>query len=145
MEIKKQIEQDYVSAMKNREDFNLSVFRMLKAAIKNLEIDKRSELEESEVIKLLKTEKKKRQEAADLYLQGSRSDLAEKEKKEMELIDKYLPKELSDEEINKAITEVCSSLGENKNFGLVMKETMKKLGSQADGQKVSKLVKEILG
>ena len=146
MSIKQQIESDFISAFKQKEEGAVALLRLLKAGIKNLEIEKKGELDESEVVKFLKTEKKKRLEVIEIYDQQNRKDLSDREKKEVEIIEKYLPKSISEEEIKKAIKEAIESLGDNKNnFGMVMKETMKKLGGFAEGQVVSRLVKEILG
>jgi len=142
------IESEFKQALKQRELIKLSVLRLLKSAVKNAEIEKRgkgegSELTEDELIKVIKKEIKKREESIILFRQGQREDLASKEEAELEILKNYLPADLTDEEINKIINEIITEnqLAEPMNFGQLMKLVMAKVGSQADGKKVSLLVK----
>lgn len=150
LKLKDQIEADFKQAMKNKEADKLSVLRMLTSAIKNKEIAQRKgkdvKLTDEQVGDVLRSEIKKRQDATLAYKQGERQDLAEKEKEEITIIEKYLPKQLDDEEIKQIVKEIVDSMGEIsiKDFGKVMGQAMSKVKGKADGNKVSEAVKEIL-
>lgn len=145
MSIKDQIQKDYIDALKQKKDLELSVLRLLKSAIKNKEIDLKKDLNDDDLIAVLNYEKKKRTESAEIYQQQQRTDLAEKEQNEIKIIEKYLPQQLSEAEIIKIIEQVQQELGDDKNnFGLVMKSVMQKLKGGAQGQIVSKLVQQKL-
>jgi len=147
MEISKKIENDFSQALKNRNELEVLVLRQLKTAITNAEIKKnREKLTEEELIKLLRSEIKKRKESIELYQQGGRQELADKEKAEIEIIQKYLPPELSEEQVKAKIQEVISKLGATSqaDMGKVMGAVMKELSGQADGSLVNRLVKESL-
>lgn len=147
MAIRGTIEADLKSSMKNADQNMVGILRLLLSAIHNEEIAKRGRGEDStltfeEEIVVLKREAKKRKEAALLYRQGERTDLAEQEEWEFKAIQKYLPAELSKEEIEKVVTAVIAS-GE-KEFGRVMKEAMRELKGRADGKLVSEVIKALL-
>lgn len=147
MNLLEQIEKDFNQAFKGREELVVLVLRQIKTVLTNAEIAKnRQQLTEEEIIKILRTEIKKRKEAAGLYYQGGRPELAEKEEKEIEIIDHYLPAQLGDEQIKQKIGEVTKRLGatDPAEIGKVMGEVMKELAGQADGSKVNQLVKEVL-
>jgi len=147
MEALKQLEIDFNQALKGRNELVVSVLRQLKTVLANAEIAKsRQKLTEEEVIKLFRSEIKKRKEAAGLYQQGGRQELADKENKEIEIISRYLPPEMGEEAIKKKISEVIAKLGAAgpQDTGKVMGAVMKELSGQADGNKVGQLVKERL-
>lgn len=136
------------TALKEGRSLEVQVLRGVNASIKNKEIEKRSgggdsELSEEEVVEVLKKELKKRKEAVDLYKNGNRLELAEIEEKEAEIIEKYLPEQMSDEEIEKVVVGILSKL-EDKNFGNVMKVVMAELKGKADGKRVTEIVKSKL-
>lgn len=148
MALIEQINDDLKEALKAGDSFTVEVLRGVNAVFKNKSIEKRGkgleeELKEEEVLEILGREVKKRKEAIDLYLQGGRSELAEKENKEIELIQKYLPKQLSREEVEKVVEEVINR-AESKDFAVVMKEAMGELKGKADGKIVSEVVREKL-
>lgn len=146
MSIKARIETDYIGAFKSREGEKVSCLRMLKAAIKNREIDAKKPLDDEGLIALLASELKKRLESVELYSQGGRIDLAEKEKYEIALIQQYLPRQLSDGDlsqlIDKAITEAGAA--SPKEMGAVMKILAPQIKGRADGKRVSLQVQEKL-
>jgi len=147
MEVLQQLETDYSQAFKERNELVVLVLRQLKTVVTNAEIAKnREKLSEEEVMKLLRSEVKKRKEAASLYEQGDRAELAAKENKEIKIIQKYLPPELGEGEINQKISAVIETMGATgpQETGKVMGAVMKELGGQVDGTKVSQLVKEAL-
>lgn len=164
MSLKVKIQDDLESALKEKREIRLSVLRMLLAAISNREIDKRtkawkekpelstedlkkeSQLTDEEIFGVVSSEIKKRKEAVDLYERGNRQELAEKEKKEIEALQSYLPKQMSEEEIKNIAKGVIKKVGakEMKDMGKVMKELMPKVKDKADDSLVSKAVKELL-
>jgi len=158
---KQQIQQDLKEAQLKRDEILVSVLRMLLAAIGNKEIEKRtklsksepiekleelSKLSEEEIIETISSEVKKRKEAILEYEKGERRDLADKEKKEAEILGNYLPQQLTEEEIKKIVKETIEKVGakEMKDIGKVMADLMPKVKGKADGNLVSKVVKESL-
>jgi hypothetical protein len=149
MQFKEQLESDLSQALKSKDALIVSVLRMLKAAWQNLGIELRSqgkELSEEDILRLLKKEIKKRQESIEMFIQGKRQDLADKEKQELEILNKYLPAEVSDESLKEILEKMISEGGEDvkSNFGLLMKKAMEELKDKADGSRVSKIIKEII-
>lgn len=147
MEIKEKIEADLIQALKKKKEVEVLILRMMKSAIKNAEIAKRPQaLTAEDIIKVLRSEIKKRQEAISDYKKGNRQDLADKESQEIEVIKRYLPPELADEELKKIIKKVIAKTKASgpKDFGKVMGMAMKEVAGRADGGKVSQVVKELL-
>lgn len=164
MTLKAKIQEDLTGAVKKREELRLLVFRQLLAAVltkekekryklskekpelKNEEIDKESQLIDEEVIDVISSEAKKRKEAILEFNKGERGDLADKEKKELEILEKYLPEQISEEEVKKITKEAIAKVGatEQKDMGKVMAELMPKLKGKADGSLISRIVKELL-
>mgnify|MGYP001590448673 CR=1 FL=1 len=152
--LKEKIQADLKDSMKQKEELSLSVLRMLSAAILNKEKEKRFKsgkaedivLADEEILEVISTEIKKRKEAIDLYEKGGRLELAAKEKKELEVLQKYLPAQLSDDELRKLVKEAIEKVGakEIKDMGRVMAELMPKVKGKADGNLISKIVKESL-
>ncbi len=116
MGIKEMIENDFVKAMKEKDSFKISTLRMIKAAIKNSEIEKIGKLDEGELVKLLNNMIKKHLEAIELFKQGGREDLAQKEEKEIKIIEEYLPKALSNEQIIEVIDKIINEIKINKKI-----------------------------
>ncbi|MBZ4642442.1 MAG: uncharacterized protein PWQ25_814 [Deferribacteres bacterium] len=137
------ITEDMKIAMKNKDSIALNTIRMLRAEIKNAEIQKMGKLEEEEVIKVVQTAIKKRKEAAEQYKNAGRDELAEKELMEAKVLEKYLPEQLGEDEIRAIINQVLAE-SDNKNFGIVMKAVMEKVKGRAEGKLVNQLVKEML-
>ena len=139
MSIRGQIQSQIVTCMKSRDQKRLDAFRFLLAQIKYREIDAKRELTDEESIKLLQGEAKKRRESIAVYRQGGRTDLADKEQSELAIIEEYLPKQLTDVEIETIIAEVKSA-NPNGDFGTLMKAVMVKVAGRADGGKVAKII-----
>ncbi|MGI5827571.1 MAG: GatB/YqeY domain-containing protein [Patescibacteria group bacterium] len=133
---------DFIAAVKNRDKQRASALRNLEAALKNVEIDTRKTLTDEDVIKVLRSELKKRQEAIELYKRGNRQDLVDAEQFEADLIEKYLPAQISREDIGKTVDGILANLGDNPQFGQVMQAAMRELAGKADGKLVSEVVKE---
>lgn len=144
MSLKNKILDDMKTAMKNRDKERLSTLRMVKAAITNREIETGGELTDEEIVKTLNTLVKQRRDSAGQYEQGGRAELAAKENAEIELLEEYLPRAASAEEIERAVTEAISETGAGsmKDMGAVMKASLAKLsGKTVDGRAVSDLVR----
>ena len=141
--LKEKLTDDLKTAMKNADQLTVGVLRLLMAAIKNKEIEKRTQLSEEEVLQVLSNEAKKRKDSIDVFSQGGREDLAKKEREELLILEQYLPKQLSAEETEQIINRVLTRVSV-KEFGPVMKEVMKELKGKADGKLVSGIIKKKL-
>lgn len=149
MTLAERISGDMTAAMKAREELRLSTLRMVKAAIKNREIERRQPLTDAEVMQVLATLIKQREDSATQFQQGGRPELAEKERKEIVIIEAYLPRTLAPEEIEAAVRAAIAETGatEAKQMGAVMKAAMAKFQAaqqRADGKLVSETVKRLL-
>lgn len=144
--IEQRLGEDIKTAMRSRNKERLSVLRTLKSCIKQVQIDERRELSNDDVASILKGEHKKRVQAKELYENGDRPDLAQQEQYEIEIIEEYLPRALSDAELTAAVDKVISeiSAGGMQDMGRVMKQLKEELGSQADGKKLSIIVRQKL-
>ena len=145
------ISNDLKEALKGGNQTKISTLRMVLSSLHNKEIEKKGKgqepkLTEEETIEVLMNEAKKRKESNEAYLKGNRNDLADKEKKELEIITIYLPKQLSEEEIKKIVQETIQKIGaqSEKDFGKVMGLLMKELKGKADTKLVSQIVKKSL-
>ena len=146
MSILEKIESDYIVALKNKEAEKVSVLRMLKAELHNAKIEKKADLEESEEILVLNKEVKKRQDSVEQYQKGNRPELADKELNEITIIKNYLPKQISEVEleqiVEKAITETNAK--EIKDMGKVMPIVIAQVKGAADNSKIAQVVKQKL-
>jgi len=143
------IERDFKEAMKQRRTEELAVLRGLKAAIHNREIELRAgkqELGEQDILEIIRKEIKRRNEAIELYKQGERPELADKEKNEVNILNTYLPEELSDDKIKEVILEVIKETGATgpQGLGRVMGVVMSRLKGQAGGNRVKEAVEKQL-
>jgi uncharacterized protein len=150
MSISEQIQKDIVEAMRAREELRLSTLRMVKAALKNKEIDKRAPLDEKESHQILATLIKQRRDSIEQFQKGGRQELADKEAAEIKLIEAYLPQAIGEEEVAAAVKAVIAEMGSPtmKDMGTVMKNAMAKLqasGARVEGKMVSEAVKKQLG
>jgi len=147
MSLAEKIQSDIVAAMKARNEFRLSVLRMVKAAIQLKEVEKVRKLDEAESIQLLQSILKQRKESIDQFTKGGRPELADKEKKEAAIIEEYLPAAASVEEMNAAISKAIAetSASSMKQMGAVVKAAKTTLeGKTVDGKALSDLVREQL-
>ena len=149
MGISEQIQKDMVDAMRSRDELRLSTLRMVKAAIKNKEVDKRAALDDKEVQQVLATLIKQRRDSIEQFTKGGRQELADKEAAEIKLIEGYLPKAMGEEQIAEVVKSTIAEMGSPtmKDMGTVMKNVMAKLqatGARVDGKVVSELVKKNL-
>ena len=145
MTTQERIESDIKKALTSHEELTLSVLRLLKSALHNEEIAEKKGLSDDSVLAVISKQAKQRKDSITAYEKGGRKDLADKERSELEIINTYLPQQLSEEEIRNVVTEVVDVAGDDRNFGTVMGAVMSKLKGQADGTVVSRMVKESLG
>jgi uncharacterized protein YqeY len=150
MTLQQRIEQDTVAAMKERAQPRLDVLRMVKAAIKNKEIEKRSPLTDAEILQTLTTLIKQRRDSIEAFTKGNRPELAEKEAAEIKVIEGYMPQQADEARVRsfvEATIAEMSSAGKrptSKDMGLVIKDVQAKIattGLRAEGRQVSEIVK----
>lgn len=146
MTLAETIHEDLVSAMKTQDKFKLSTLRMLQSALQLEKISKKHDLSDEEVMAVIKKQVKVRKDSMEEYLSYNRNDLADNLKEEIAILSKYLPEELSEEELNQIIDSVFEELQPQsmKDMGGVMKMVSERVGARADLGTVSKLVKEKL-
>ncbi len=140
-----QIATDFKEAMKNGDKFTLSVLRMLKSALQMEQINKKHELNDEEIIAVIKKQVKVRKDSISEYQKYSKDDLVASLEQEIKVLDKYLPEEMTEEEIDKVISEVFEELNPTsmKDMGGIMKELNTRI-TNADMSLVSKKVRERL-
>ena len=148
MGLKEQLMQDYKDAMKNADTVKKNTVNMVRAAIKQHEVDQRVTLEDdADIVKIIKKQVKMRTDALSDFVKAGRDDMVEGYKKEIEILKSYLPEEMGEEEIKAKVKEIADKLGieaNMKNMGVLMKSTMAELKDKADGSAVNKAVKEFL-
>jgi uncharacterized protein YqeY len=138
------IKQDMIQAMKDGDNLKKTVLRTLSSEFKNAQIDKGSELEDVDVIKVLSKLEKQRKDSILAYTDAGRQDLVESEQAELEIIQNYLPAKLSNEELENLVDVAITELGDNANFGNVMKLVVTKAQGKADGNQIKNLVQSKL-
>ncbi|MBO8130150.1 MAG: GatB/YqeY domain-containing protein [Candidatus Marinimicrobia bacterium] len=146
MGIKERLQRDLVEAMKKKDILMVSVIRMLKNGIKQKEIELKRDLSNDEVINVLNHAVKQRKEAIEAYEKAGREDMAERELRELEIIQTYLPEKLSQEELIKIIDQVIKEVGASsmKDMSKVMPRIMQIVKGRADGSEVQKIVRSKL-
>jgi hypothetical protein len=147
MSITSQVQKDMVESMKARQELRLSTLRMVKAALKNKEIDKRAPLDEKEEMQVLSTLIKQRYDSSEQFTKGNRPELAAKELEEIVFIEGYLPKAVGPAEVAAAVQQVIAEMGSPtaKEMGTIMKNVMARFaGARVDGKQVSEAVKKAL-
>jgi uncharacterized protein YqeY len=134
------------ASMKSGDSDRVRTLRTLLAKLKEREIEKGDELSEGELTKVLQTAAKQRKEAADMYTDGGRTELADAEMKELAIIEEYLPEQLSEDDVAAMVDEAISETGAEslRDMGKVMPAVMKKVAGRADGKTVQELVKRKL-
>lgn len=140
------IRADLTAAMKAQEKERLSVVRMLQSAIKNEQINSGHELSDEEAMSVIRKAVKQRQDSIEQYTNAGRTELADKERSEMEILKIYLPAELSEEEIEGGLREIIASTGaaSKKDLGKVMKEATARYRGRVDGKKIQEIVSRLL-
>lgn len=148
MGLTQKIDEELKAAMKARDELKLSTLRLLKTAVSNTAIQKgTASLEDNEVLEVISKLLKQREESITAFTKGGRMELADKERKEAEILKGYLPPALSDEELKTIVQTAIQETGASgpQSMGAVMKKVMPQITGRADGAKISQLVKEALG
>jgi uncharacterized protein YqeY len=151
MSLKDRISEDIKTAMKAKDKVRLETVRSIKKVILEKEVSVRPQgqdtLTESQETEVLVQQAKQRREAIEMFRQAGRDDLVEQQVQELAIIEEYLPKQLSDEEVGVVVDEVVASVGATsiKDMGKVMGPVMQQLKGKADGQKIQAIVKAKLG
>ena len=141
------IEKNLTTAMREKDELRLSVLRMVKSALKYKQVEKKRPLDDMESLQVLQTLVKQRKESVDQFTRGGRKDLADKETREIAIIEEYMPVAPSDEEIHRAVEEAIASEGADslKQMGAVVKAARARLeGKNVDGKVLSDKVRERL-
>lgn len=144
MKLGKRLAEELKLALKSRDSGRAGALRLLLAALKNKEIEKQSELTDEEVMAVLKSEAKKRQEAEAIYSKAKRIDLAQKETAELKLIREFLPQPIDREQITQVVEELKKTNQLPANFGEAMRLVLGRFKGQADGREVAEIVKTAL-
>lgn len=143
MMFKETVDREMILAAKSKDKIRLSALRMLKNGLHNREIDLKRELDEVEFLQLLSSMVKQRKDSIEQFEKGGRMDLVEKEQAELEVIEEFLPAQLSEADLDAEITEAIRETGATsaRDMGKVMKVVMPKLTGRADGKAVGEKVK----
>ena len=143
MALKERLDQDLKAAMREKAQLRLDTVRMLKSAIKYREIELMKPLDDAGVLSVIASEIKRRRDSVEQYRAGNRPELAEKEEREIEILQAYLPAQLSPEELRAKVDEAVAKVGAQgpKDMGAVMKALLPEVQGRAEGKAVSDMVK----
>ena len=146
MSLKEQLNNDFKQAMKNRDQLRKNVITLIRSEIKQIEVDKRIELDDQGIVEILSRQLKQRRDSIEEFKKGNRQDLADQAEKEAKILLEYLPEQLSEEEITSIVKETIDEIGAQsmKDMGKVMANIMPKLKGKADGKLVNEIVKKQL-
>ncbi|UQZ86993.1 glutamyl-tRNA(Gln) amidotransferase subunit E [Paenibacillus konkukensis] len=146
MSLSEKLNEDMKLAMKSQDKFKLTVIRMVRAAIKNIEIDQRKTLDDQEVLDVLSREIKQRKDSLQEFEKAGRDDLAKTVKAEIEILMEYLPQQLSEEEVKAIVQQTIQEVGASSkaDMGKVMGALMPKVKGRADGKLVNQAVQQLL-
>jgi uncharacterized protein len=147
MSLRDRLTEDLKLAMKARDQLRMDVIRMIKAAVLNKEVEMKKDLDDAEMSRIMTTMIKQRKESVEQFEKGQRAELAAKERQEISIIEAYLPKALSPEELDRTVDAVIRESGATsaKDMGAVMKAVMARLAGQpVDGKQISDLVRSKL-
>jgi uncharacterized protein YqeY len=146
MSLNERLNEDMKLAMKSHSKFKLSVIRMVRAAIKNIEIDQRKPLDDQEVLDVLSREIKQRRDSLQEFEKAGREDLVETVKAEIEILIEYLPQQLTEEEVKSIVQQTIQEVGASSkaDMGKVMSALMPKVKGRADGKIVNQAVQQLL-
>lgn len=144
--LKDKLMADYKEALRLKDELRVGVIRMIRAAIKNAEIDKQSELTDEDVVGVIQSEIRKEREALEAFEQGGREDLAEETRRKLEILESYLPEMLSEDEIRNMAQKAIEEAGalSPRDMGKVMSILMPKVKGRAEGRVVSQIVRDLL-
>ena len=146
MSIKEKLMEDLKTSMRNKDKLRKDTITMVRAAIKQIEVDERKELTDAEVIEVLNKQLKEKKKSIDEFAKGNRQDLIDQTNAEIEILLDYLPKQLSEEELTEIVQATIEelNLSSSKEMGLLMKNVMPKVKGRADGSMISKIAQNLL-
>lgn len=146
MTLKQKLQEDLKTSMKNKDTLRKSVITLIRSSIKQVEVDKRIELNDDDVIDIISKQLKQRNDSLEQFLNAGREDLVEETRSEIEVLKEYLPQQLSEEELNEIVKQTISEVGATsmKDMGKIMSVIKPKTKGRADGKLINKLVKENL-
>ena len=144
--LKEKLLEDLKNAMKDKNTVRKNVVQMVRAAILQVEKDQKVELSDEEIINIMAKEAKKRKDSLEDYKKSNRQDLIDQIEEEIHIIEEYLPKQLTKEEIAKIVKEIINEVGATsiKDMGKVMKTAKEKIGAASDGKTINEVVRELL-
>lgn len=147
MTLKDRLTNDLKEAMKNKEQVRKSVVTLIRAGIKQHEVDTRQELTDDDIISLISKQMKQRKDALAEFEKANRTDLIEQTNQEIAILENYLPKQLDDVELKEIIIKVVEEVGATsmKDMGKIMDKTFSLVEGRADGKRINAMVKQILG
>jgi hypothetical protein len=146
MTLKDRLMEDLKASMKNKNSIRKNTITMVRAAIKQIEVDQRTELEDEQILEIISKQLKEKKNAIEDFKKGERQDLVDLTQKEMEILLEYLPEQLTEEEIKEIVSKTIDEVNAKsmKDIGMVMKSVMPKVKGRADGNTVNKIVRGIL-
>jgi len=144
--LKEKLMADLKNCMKEKLDLRKNVVQMIRAAILQVEKDKQIELTDEQIVDIMAKEAKKRRDSLSDYEKSGRTDLIDQIKQEISIIEEYLPKQLSKDEVREIVQTIVAQIGATsmKDMGAVMKVAKEKIGAASDGRTINEVVKEIL-
>lgn len=145
--LKEKLMEDLKSAMKNKDEIRKNTVQMVRAAILQIEKDKGIQVEDDKILEIIAKEVKTKRDALKDFEKAERQDLIDQTNKEIEVLQEYLPKQLSKEEIKVELEKIITQIGATsmKDMGAIMKEAKAKMGASADGKTINEVAKEIMG
>ena len=146
MSLKEKLMEDLKTSMKNKETIRKNTITMVRAAIKQVEVDERIELDDEKIFEIISKQLKEKRNAIEDFKKGERQDLVDLTNKEIEILLEYLPKQLTEDEVKKVVLETIDEVNAKsmKDIGLVMKSVMPKVKGRTDGNIVNKIARKIL-
>lgn len=145
--LKEKLMEDLKNSMKNKDEIRKNTVQMVRAAILQIEKDKGIQVEDDKILEIIAKEVKSKKDALKDFEKANREDLMNQTNKEIEILQEYLPQQLSREEIKIELEKIISNLGATtmKDMGTIMKEAKVKMGASADGKTINEVAKEIMG
>ncbi|MBI4124805.1 MAG: GatB/YqeY domain-containing protein [Deltaproteobacteria bacterium] len=146
MSLKERIEADFKQAVRQQETAKVSILRLVKAAIKNKEIENRGSLDDAQILKVFSTMTKQTRDSIEQFQKGNRADLVQKEKTELAILEGYMPRSLSEAELEVLVRKAVQDTGAvgPKDMGKVMQAVMPQVQGRAEGKQVQEKVKKAL-
>ena len=145
--LKEKLMEDLKDSMKNKNEIRKNTVQMVRAAILQIEKDKGIQVEDDKILEIIAKEVKTKKDALKDFEKAKRQDLIDQTNKEIEILQEYLPKQLTKDEIKEKLEKIISDLGATsmKDMGAIMKEAKTQMGASADGKTINEVAKEIMG